>query len=198
MNVLLNAESQTDAEEWDVPDGYELVDGRLVELPMSMDSAWVGLELGSLLRNHSVASGLGRVFGSDAGYRCFAHRPRLLRKPDVSFIRRDRLPTDRPFRGDSRITPDLAVEVVSPHDLAESVQEKVSDYLVAGVRLVWVIYLAARMAIIFRPNGAASWLSEDGHLGGEDVLPGFRCRLGDILPPPEPPAASAGSDAATE
>jgi Uma2 family endonuclease len=174
-------------EEWDVPDGYELVDGRLVEMPMGTESAWVGTELSRRLGDHCVPQGLGWVFGSDAGYRCFPDRPRLLRKPDVSFVRRGKFPGDRPPRGDSRTAPDLAVEVVSPNDLAEVVQEKVADYLAAGVRLVWVVYPTTRVAVVYRPGGAATWVAEGGELDGQDVVPGFRCRLVDVLLPAAPP-----------
>jgi len=41
--------------------------------------------------------------------------------------------------GHCPIAPDLAVEVVSPHDLYSEVEAKVNDYLGAGVSLVWVV-----------------------------------------------------------
>jgi Uma2 family endonuclease len=173
-------------EEWDVPDGYELIDGRLVEMPMGTESAFVGGEIHRRLANHCVSGNLGWALPSDAGYRCFSNRPRLLRKPDVSFVRRGRFPGDRPPRGDSPIAPDLVVEVVSHNDLAEAVQEKVSDYLAAGVRLVWVVYPTTRLAVVYRPGGTATWVTEHGELDGEDVVSGFRCRLADVLLPAEP------------
>ena len=37
------------------------------------------------------------------------------------------------------ITPDLAVEVVSPNDRVYEVDTKVEEYLRAGVPLVWVV-----------------------------------------------------------
>jgi Uma2 family endonuclease len=197
MNTLLTPDNSPTAEEWNVPEGYELVDGRLVELNMGNEAAWVENRIGARLDTFASARSLGWVLGSEAGYRCFPHRPRLLRKPDVSFVRAGRFPGDRPPRGDSRIAPDLAVEVVSPNDLAESIQEKVVDYLTAGVPLVWVVYPTARMAIVYRPGGAA-WVSDQGELDGEDVIPGFRCRLADVLLPPEPrtdAADEAASDA---
>jgi Uma2 family endonuclease len=36
--------------------------------------------------------------------------------------------------------PDLAVEVVSPSNTADYVQEKVGEYFHGGVRQVWVVY----------------------------------------------------------
>jgi Uma2 family endonuclease len=194
MSTLLDEAERSGAEEWNVPDGYELIDGQLVEMPMGVESAYVGGELHRRLSNHCVTDNLGWVLPSDAGYRCFPHRPRLLRKPDVSFVRAGRFPGDRPPRGDSRLAPDLVVEVVSPNDLAEDVQEKVADYLSAAVHLIWVVYPSSRMAIEYRPGGAAGWVTEQGELDGRDVVPGFRCRLSDVLLPAQPPAE--GTDGA--
>jgi Uma2 family endonuclease len=60
--------------------------------------------------------------------------------PDVFFVHKDRIPPDfdlaRPFPG----TPDLAVEVISPHEAAADVQDKVTAYLDAGTQQVWVLY----------------------------------------------------------
>ena len=63
----------------------------------------------------------------------------MVRKPDVSFIRAGCLPGDVLPSGILRIAPDLAVEVVSPNDLAPELDEKLEDYQKAGVCLVWVV-----------------------------------------------------------
>jgi Uma2 family endonuclease len=80
------------------------------------------------------------------------------------------------------IPPDLAVEVVSPNDLAYDVESKVVEYLDANVALVWVIDPEARTVRIYRRDGSISWLREQGELSGEDVLPGFQCRVATIFP----------------
>jgi Uma2 family endonuclease len=49
------------------------------------------------------------------------------------------------------------------------------------VPLVWVIDPKARNASIYRSLTEVRKLSEADELDGEDVLPGFRCRLADIL-----------------
>lgn len=77
--------------------------------------------------------------------------------------------------------PDLAVEVVSPSDTSQDVQAKVSEYLSAGTRLVWVIYPKTRNVVEYRPGGTARVLSEEDFLDGGDVVPGFRCRVGDLF-----------------
>ena len=81
---------------------------------------------------------------------CFPDAPAKVRKPDASFIRRGRLPGEALPDGFCPIPPDVAAEVVSPNDLAYEVDEKVGEWLRAGVRLVWVINPRARIVAVHR------------------------------------------------
>ncbi|HEV3167318.1 MAG TPA: Uma2 family endonuclease [Isosphaeraceae bacterium] len=181
-----------------MPDGkhYELVDGQRVERGASALSSLVALEIGSLLRNHCKANNLAWVFGSDCGYRCFPGNK--VRRADVSFVHRDRLPADRLGDGYIEIAPDLAVEVVSPHDLVYEVDQEVDDYLAAGVRLVWMVNPERRTVWVYRVDGPVRFLREPDELSGEDVLPGFRCLVSELFPPmpaaaqPAPVSPSSG------
>ena len=174
----------------DVPDdvvvpwdrrGFELIDGRLKEKPMGMEASAVGACLLRLLGAHIASNSLGHVFNSECGYQIFADHPTRIRKPDGSFVARGKLPDEKPFRGHSKVPPDLAFEVVSPNDFAEEVNEKVVEFLGAGVRLMWVLYPSTRTVQVFRPVGGAALLAADDQLGGEDVVPGFACRVGDLF-----------------
>jgi len=167
-----------------LPDGksYELVDGRLVERNVGAESSRVGTRLCSRMDFFCEENDLGLVWGADNGFQCFAHAPGRVRRPDVSFIRRGRLPGDVSPKGWVRIPPDLAVEVVSPNDSAEDLEEKLEDYHKARVPLVWVIYPKARKARVFRLDGPPAVLGEDDVLSGEEIIPGFRCPLREILP----------------
>src|SRR5438128_725731 len=111
----------------EVPDkrGYELINGEWVEKNMGAQAGRVGQIVNRHVDIHADAHQLGLVFNSDAGYQIFADKPTRVRKPDGSFIRRGRLPEDKPPRGYLRIAPDLAMEVISPNDLAEEVEERV-------------------------------------------------------------------------
>ncbi len=76
------------------------------------------------------------------------------------------------------------VEVVSPNDLYSEVEEKVLEYLKAGVSLVWVVDPEVRVVRVHRADFTSAFLTENDSLSGEDVLPGFLCRVGALLPPP--------------
>jgi Uma2 family endonuclease len=174
---------------------YELVDGELRERGVGALSNLIALETSALLRNHCRGLDLGWLFGAELGYQCFPWKPRQVRRADVSFIRRERYPLEKIAKdGFTKIGPDLAVEVVSLNDLAsKDVEEKVDDYVRAGVRLIWVIYPATRTVYVIRGDGTGYRLRSDDELTGEDVIPGFRCRVSDLFPGP-PVAEAAAPD----
>jgi Uma2 family endonuclease len=175
----------------DLPEGYEMVDGQLVEHQMGARSSWVGGAIHALMFTFCQANRLGYVFPADTAYRCFANR-KTVRKPDVSFVARGRLPNEEPPEGEIRIPPDLAVEVVSPNDTVYELDRKVEEYLAAGVRLVWVINPEVRLALIHRLDRSVVKVRDSGELDGEDVVRGFRCPLRAILDarPAIPPGPS--------
>jgi Uma2 family endonuclease len=171
---------------------FELVDGELVERNMSVLSSLVELRAGRLIGNHCEDKSLGGVFGSSLGYQCFPDHPRKIRKPDVSFLSAERLTPDLLAEGYCPIAPDLAVEVISPGDLAHEVVEKIEEYLSVGVRLIWVIDPEARVVDVYRLNGPISRLRETDELDGEAVLPGFHCPVKTLFPE-KPSLASKGN-----
>ncbi len=50
------------------------------------------------------------------------------------------------------VPPLLAVEVLSPSDKAMRVLHKITDYLNAGARLVWVIDPETRQVVVYQPG----------------------------------------------
>jgi Uma2 family endonuclease len=185
MNLLLERDTFTAEDLLTLPDGdhFELVDGKLVERNMGAQSSYVGMRLGRLLANFCEEPFAGWVFPADTSFQCFPNRPNLVRKPDVSFVRRGRFPNETLPEGHVRLAPDLAVEVVSPNDLFYEVEQKVAEYRSAGVPLIWVVIPPTRTVLIRRNNGTAGEVGESGELDGEDVLPGFRCRVAELFQP---------------
>ena len=167
--------------------GLDLVDGRLVEEDMGAATSWVQRRLSRMLGVPADDQSLGFLFDSEVGYQCFAHRPGAVRKADVSFVRRGRFPGDEIPDGFIDLVPDLVVEVVSPRDRYAAVEEKIDDYLRAGVPLVWVVNPSTRTVYVYE-GGQIARLTAADELTGGPVLPGFRVRVADLFPAP-PPAA---------
>ena len=160
---------------------YELVNGELVERHMGAESSWIASNLIVLMAVFYRGRVPGHLFTTDCGYQCYSDDPGKVRKPDVSFVRKGRFPKDRILKGYIRIAPDLAVEVLSPNDLADDAEAKVEEYLDAGVRLVWVISPKAETVTVYRDDRSAVKLHEADELSGENVLPGFRCKVSDLF-----------------
>jgi Uma2 family endonuclease len=159
---------------------FELVDGQLVEKAMGSYSDWVATRLSRRLGTLED-QGFGWVLGSESSYQCFPHDPGKVRRPDVSFILRGRLPDERIPQGHIPIPPDLAVEVVSPNDLFYEVEAKVEEYLAAGVPLVWVISPETNSVQVFPADGAWQRLGPDDTLTAPELLPGFSCPVDDLF-----------------
>lgn len=168
---------------------FELVNGELVERNMGWESECLGTNLLALLWTFCREHGCGWVNGSSAGYQCYEESipddPDRVRKPDVSYISAERITADVETSGHCDIVPDLAVEVISPNDRYSEVEEKVDEYLRAGVRLVWVVDPLAKTIRIHRANGTVQDLNLTDELSGEDVIAGFHCPVGEVFRLPQ-------------
>jgi Uma2 family endonuclease len=154
----------------------ELVRGRLVrEPPAAPLHGRLQVRLGSVLHEFVEAHGLGVVL-SEAGF-LLARQPDTVRIPDLSFVAGARIPDNGYGQAIWELSPDLAVEIVSPSNRLSEVQGKVLDYLDAGSRGVWVVDPGRGTTVDHRQGGEARLLRGDDELDGGDILPGFRVPL---------------------
>lgn len=159
------------------PDGsqQELVKGVIVTMPPPGTRHGVCcLRIGRRIGNFVEDKNLGTTASNDSGF-ITERDPDTVRGPDVSFWGRERLP-EVPV-GYSTVPPDLIVEVVSPSDHYARIQKRVADYLEKEVRLIWVADPEDRSVTVYRPGQRMVVLSENDTLSGEDVLPGFSCKV---------------------
>ena len=159
----------------------ELVKGKVYEMaPAGGRHGYAAMNTGIILGGHVRVNGLGRVFAAETGF-ILRRDPDTVRAPDVAFVAQSRLTVEEIPDGYIDLIPDLVVEVVSPNDRRREVREKVEEWLNAGVRLVWVLYPATRSAMVYRSLNDVTHLTADDFLDGEDVVPGFACRLGKLF-----------------
>ena len=156
----------------------ELVRGRLrVMTPAGYEHGLVAMKIGFLLMTYVSRHSLGSISSSETGF-LIGSDPDTVRVPDVGYVEFGRKQsTVHFFRG----APDLAVEVVSPHDRATEVEEKVQDWLAAGTRLVWVADPASRTIVAHRAGSNPRSHRVGDSVPGEDVVPGFELRVSDAF-----------------
>ncbi|MFL5542928.1 MAG: Uma2 family endonuclease [Longimicrobiaceae bacterium] len=158
----------------------ELVRGEVREMPPpGEEHAEIATELARILGNHVRQHGLGRVYG-ELGFR-IASDPDTVLAPDISFVRAERIAGGPRNRGYRPGAPDLAVEILSPNDSAEELEEKVLAWLLAGCRMVVVVKPRIRSATVYRSFKDVTVLSQDDSLDGGDVVPGWTLPLRELF-----------------
>lgn len=76
------------------------------------------------------------------------------------------------------------MEVASPTDLFQDIEEKIQEYLDAGAALVWLAKPTSRRIVAYRPDGSETSFGPADEIAAEPVLPGFRMLVGEVFPEP--------------
>ncbi len=159
-----------DVEKMNIDRPFELIDGRIVEkMPNGMHGK-MQAEMIFRIRFYLESNPIGSVFG-EVNYQLDPDNLRESKAPDLSFVRAEKVPAE--LDKFLRMAPDLAVEVVSPTDLADDLFDKAAYYLDHGVEEVWLVYARAKKVVIYRKDGiygAAETLTSK-------LLPGFELNL---------------------
>ena len=104
------------------------------------------------------------------------------RGPDASWVSPERLGTlDAEQYRTGQVCPDFVAEIRSAHDTLAYLQRKMTEYIAAGARLGWLIEPRHRRVIIYRPGQEPETLDNPAALYGEDVMPGFEFRVGELI-----------------
>jgi Uma2 family endonuclease len=158
----------------------ELVRGEVITMPPPGGLHGVScLKVGRRIGNFVEDNDLGTVTCNDAGF-ITERDPDSVRGPDISFWAKARLRVV-PV-GYFEIAPDMLVEVLSPSNTSRQIFAKLKEYFARGVQLVWVLAPEDRTLTIYRNADEGRVLHETATVTGEDVLPGFSCRVSHLLP----------------
>jgi Uma2 family endonuclease len=156
---------------------YELVRGELVRRPLNGERhGRVAAELMYCVGTFERGRRLGELY-SRTGF-LLERDPDTVRAADLSFVKRERVVRTT---GYPPLAPDLAAEVVDDADLPDHMAAKVTDFLNAGTRLVWLCYPGRPLFRVLRADGSISELGRNDTLSGEDVLPGFAMKVADLF-----------------
>jgi len=161
---------------------FELVRGEIVEMspPPMLEHGRVQLNVGFVLELFGRHSGFGYCV-TESGV-LTQRAPDTVRGPDVSFYSHARWPRAQVGNSLPPVPPDVAVEVISPGNRLAEIQKKVSEYLGAGVSVVWVIYPQQKRVVVYRADADEPMTLDAGAvIENLAELPGFRCSVSDFF-----------------
>jgi Uma2 family endonuclease len=122
----------------------------------------------------------GQILTGDAGVR-------LTRDPDTTFgidiiyVSAEVLAQQTELSTIINGIPTLAVEVLSPSDLMEDVNDKIDALLAAGVPMVWIIDPRRKTVTVHRPDADPAIFGIRQELNGDPHLPGFRVPVASLF-----------------
>ena len=161
----------------------ELVRGVIISMPLpNARHGFCCATIARLIGNFVAVNKLGIVTCNDAGV-VVERNPDTVRGPDIAYWSFDRQKTVPKFYFE--ISPDLAIEVMSPSNTRRQLRDKVREYLFNEGKMVWIVDPEDRCVEIYRNPEEGRILIESAILHGEDALPGFQCKVADLFPPEE-------------
>ena len=130
-------------------------------------------EIARQLGNWAGRAGTGTAFDSSCG---FVLPNGATRSPDASWVPRGRLAalTERQRSRFLPLCPDFVVELRSPTDGLQVLQDKMREYVDNGTSLGWLIDPERREVFVHRAGVAVERLRAPEHLPAEPPLAGFR------------------------
>ncbi|HEX7379128.1 MAG TPA: Uma2 family endonuclease [Pirellulales bacterium] len=184
---MATIETSLTAEEYlELPDSgcpTELVRGAIV--PMNVPNFRHGkicTAVAGPLWHYAKLHQLGHVLSNDSGI-VTQRDPDSVRGPDVSFYSYSRIPKGADPAGYAKVAPEIAVEVRSPTDRWASVLAKVSEYLGAGVDVVYVVDGQSRSVFVYRDDQPAMPIAYDAVWTFPPPLDGLRIAVRELFEP---------------
>ncbi len=160
---------------------YEVIDGELYMTPSpTCDHQTVVTHLGTILTNHVLTHGLGRVLLAPMDV---VLTETNVVQPDIVYLRAGRVPP----RGAKNIAsaPDLVVEVISPSSAEDDRGVKMRVYARYGVPHYWIVDPDAQTLEMYILSAGAYTLA--GRFSGADaatttLFPGLSISLDRLWP----------------
>lgn len=161
---------------------YELVDGKLVHMPLSgFGHSRVSKRIGDALVAYEEATGSGYGFSDGIGYLVDLPRRQSF-GPDASYS------LVKPDDEDLFITgaPVFAAEIRSKDDYSargdREAAAKRDDYFEAGTQAVWDVDRHARTITLYTPDAGEPLVFQSGEIAhAEPTLPDWRVAVDDLF-----------------
>ena len=105
-----------------------------------------------------------------------------VRSPDAAWVRKSRIAylTAEQKQKFLPLCPDFVIELRSPSDNINVLQDKMLEYIANGASLGWLIDPETKQVQIYQPNKAVVVLDDPSYVSSDDVVRGFKLELAKI------------------
>ncbi len=156
-----------------IPEGFEIIEGRLKELaPVGGEHGFLEQKVGRKIdeklekEGYVLVGEVGLVISKD---------PLTVRAADIVYISKRKL--KKLPKGMLEIPPDLVVEIISPSNTFEEIEEKVADYMDFGVGRILLIDPGIRKVTLIDEDRRIQIKGFDEEV---EVLPGLKLRMSEL------------------
>ena len=144
--------------------------------PTGGDTSELNAEITMQLRLWAKRDGSGTTFDSSGG---FLLPNSAVRSPDAAWLKKERLAE---LSAEQKmkfipLCPDFVIELCSPSDSLNALQDKMREYIDNGVQLGWLVDPAYKRVYIYRPQTPVEELQNPETVSDDPLLPGFALNL---------------------
>jgi Uma2 family endonuclease len=162
--------------DWNPEDGYkyEWNDGELIQLEgMNKNQVYIY----EVLNNLFIRKGYWETGTLVAEYDV-ALTGIQIRRPDIAYLTKEQIQLGK--NGED-VIPEFVIEIVSSSDNIYKVENKVTEYFRAGVKVVWHIFPAHQMVYVYTSRKNVQICIENDICSASPVLPDYEIKISDIF-----------------
>ena len=161
---------------WEPTDGYkyEWTDGELIKFNGMKKKEYYIFDLLNLL---FIEKGLYKI-GSLISEPDVMLTGIQMRRPDIAFFTREQIYEG--LQGED-VIPAFVVELISPTDEIERVEEKLVEYFKAGVKIVWHVLPKYKRVYVYTSSKTVKICEDNDICSAESVLEDFNISAFDLL-----------------
>jgi Uma2 family endonuclease len=159
---------------------FELESGHPVEVPFEgKRHGFVCANVTALLGNHAARKKKGYVCCNGTGI-IVSRNPDTVRGCDVLFFE-DATSANQIDWHYADTPPRLAIEVLSANDNPGKITCRVQEQICFGTPLIWVVEPESESVTVYRPGNDNYMVGRKEEITGEDILPGFHCKVAEFF-----------------
>ena len=101
-----------------------------------------------------------------------------MRRPDIAYLTKDQINLGK--EGED-VIPEFVVEIISETDKQYKIEEKLTEYFKAGVKIVWNIIPESQLIYVYTSRKNVMICSDDDICSAEPVLSDFKIAVNKIF-----------------